>query len=192
MTPPVLPDLSLGDLGALTTRGLVALAARAARRALPLLRLTEDSGPTVDRLAAALWAAEDFAGGTDPESVAAADEIVEAAYAAADSVCGRAGYSGFAAAHAARAARFAAEMGASRDEGLFIEIVASTFGTTLVLRNSSGATDDPLIRAGLRADYDTLLRLRLGAAITAGEPVDPRENGPLGPLWPAGAPAWFS
>src|SRR4051812_17994393 len=130
MTPPPLPDVSLGDLGELTTHGLVAFAARAARRALPLLQLTDDAGPTVSRLAAALWLAEDYARGTDPESVAIADEVVEAAYRAADEICNRAGYTGFAAAHAARAARFAAEMGQQPDDGLFIEVVSSTFGTT--------------------------------------------------------------
>jgi hypothetical protein len=46
--------------------------------------------------------------------------------------------------------------------------------------------------AAARADYDRLRELNLGVYPELGQPIDPMENGPLGPLWPKGPPEWFA
>jgi hypothetical protein len=54
----------------------------------------------------------------------------------------------------------------------------------------SGQFDDmgaDEMRDAIATDYEKLLTLDLGAD----SPVDPRPEGPLGPLWPDGAPAWY-
>jgi hypothetical protein len=144
----------------------------------------------VVRLVAAVWAAEDHARGGNPPPQTRLSDVVSEAYDAASGVCDTAGYAGYAAAHAARSAIYATEFAAG-DEGAFMEALASSFGATLVLRNHCGSGSESLVRAALRADFDTLVRLRLGEPGTDGAPIDPAESGPLGPLWPAGTPAWF-
>ena len=46
--------------------------------------------------------------------------------------------------------------------------------------------------AAARLDYSHLLDLALGAPGELGRPADPSESGPLGPLWPDGAPDWYT
>jgi hypothetical protein len=41
-------------------------------------------------------------------------------------------------------------------------------------------------------DLDRLLGLDLGRTGELGQPIDATEAGPLGPLWPGGAPDWFT
>ena len=50
--------------------------------------------------------------------------------------------------------------------------------------------EDAAQDAAARADYDRLLKLNPGAFPKLGQPIDATENGPLGPLWPAGEPDW--
>ncbi len=40
-------------------------------------------------------------------------------------------------------------------------------------------------------DYRRILELKAGHFPKRGEPIDPREDGPLGPLWPDGEPEWL-
>lgn len=47
-------------------------------------------------------------------------------------------------------------------------------------------------RAAARGDLLRLLALELGRPGTLGKPIDPAQEGPLGPLWPGGAPAWYT
>ncbi|MBV8267761.1 MAG: hypothetical protein JO252_15655, partial [Planctomycetaceae bacterium] len=47
-------------------------------------------------------------------------------------------------------------------------------------------------RAAARGDLQRLRALKLGRPRTLGQPIDPAEGGPLGPLWPGGAPAWYT
>lgn len=189
MTPSPTPEpvtIGLNDLGRLTSRGLVAIAARAARRALPLYRVPADDPGRV-ALVAGLAAAEDHAreGTTPPLDADGIDRLYAVAEAASEAV----GYAGFAPVHAARAGVLAAR--AATEHGQFLELIASAFGALRVLYANSGVVDEPLVLAALRADFDTLVALRLGPPAAAGGPIDPSEGGPLGPLWPAGHPSWF-
>jgi hypothetical protein len=47
-------------------------------------------------------------------------------------------------------------------------------------------------RAAARGDLQRLGALKLGRPGTLGKPIDPAEEGPLGLLWPGGAPAWYT
>lgn len=47
-------------------------------------------------------------------------------------------------------------------------------------------------RAAAWGDLQRLSALKLGRPGTLGQPIDPAEKGPLGPLWPGGAPAWYT
>jgi hypothetical protein len=44
---------------------------------------------------------------------------------------------------------------------------------------------------GAQRDQVKINSLNLGDATEVGEPIDPSESGPLGPLWPDGEPKWF-
>src|SRR5262249_12591133 len=43
----------------------------------------------------------------------------------------------------------------------------------------------------IRSDFEQLTRLHPGTGKELGGPIDPAEDGDLGPLWPAGKPRWF-
>ena len=47
-------------------------------------------------------------------------------------------------------------------------------------------------RTAARGDLHQLLALELGRPGTLGKPIDPAEDGPLGPLWPNAAPDWYT
>jgi hypothetical protein len=47
-------------------------------------------------------------------------------------------------------------------------------------------------RAAARGDLQRLGALKLGRPGMLGKPIDPAEEGPLGPLWPGGVPAWYT
>jgi hypothetical protein len=186
-----LAGVTLGDLGSLTLRGNVAYAARCARRVRPLFRLPADAAAHDARIAAidaALQVAADFAHGEEVPA-GLVQGVAAAAYEVAEDVHNVAGYAGYAAAHAARAV-FGATRASANADATFVEVIASTFGASRVLLANCGSADERLVLAALRADFEALLRLRLGRPGEPGEPVDVNEAGPLGPLWPAGAPPW--
>jgi hypothetical protein len=47
-------------------------------------------------------------------------------------------------------------------------------------------------RAAALDDLRRLVALGLGRPGTLGKPINPAEEGLLGPLWPGGAPAWYT
>ena len=47
-------------------------------------------------------------------------------------------------------------------------------------------------RAAASSDLDRLLALNPGELDPLGAPIDPSEDGPLGPIWPQGAPQWYT
>jgi hypothetical protein len=185
--------VSLGDLGSLTLRGNVAFAVRCARRIRPMFRLPADAAAHDARVAAvdaALQVAEDYVRGEEV-SAGLVQGVAAAAYEVAEDVHDVAGYAGYAAAHAARAV-FGATRASQNTDATIVEVIASTFGASRVLLANCGSADTRLVLAALRADFDALLGLQLGRPGEAGKPVDVSEAGPLGILWPAGAPPWYA
>jgi hypothetical protein len=74
--------------------------------------------------------------------------------------------------------------------------VACTYGTIRVTLNGGTGgrlheTIANVVRGAMRADYDALCGLGLGPLHEPGRAVDATENGPLGPLWPQGAPPGY-
>ncbi|WP_149113837.1 hypothetical protein [Limnoglobus roseus] len=177
MNPPALP-VGLNELGSLTTRGLAAFAARAARRAMELYRpSTDDERTAAEYFLNAIDYADSAARGDASElPVALLDQL----FSLADQVAATAGYAGFAAAHAARVG--ARSIAGAADQTAQLELIASTFGATRVLYTASGDALETVINTALRTDFDALIRLDLGPAATPGQGVDPSPNGPLGPL----------
>ncbi len=192
MSPePVLQGVFLNDLGLLTLRGHVAYAVRCARRVLPLIRVPEDYPGREDGLATLARAgrlADDFARGKDvsPEEVG---PVASDASRFADGLSDEHGYAAFAVAHAARCAWQAGLAEQTGEGNYFLEVIASAFAAGRVLQSSCDAFDAEPVVAALRADFEKLRGLKLGAAGEIGAPVDPSEEGPLGSLWPEGRPA---
>jgi hypothetical protein len=124
------------------------------------------------RAAAAKAAADsDWVDADDAEAAAAwADATVRAVDAAACAAR---------AANAARAADIAAADAAAADAAEDTAHAAWDAG-----RAAS--------RAAARGDLHRLLALELGRPGTLGKPIDPAEDGPLGPLWPNAAPDWYT
>lgn len=177
MNPTPVP-VGLNELGSLTSRGLAAFAARAARRAMQHYRPVSGEEQTATEY---FFNAIDYAdSAARGEATELPGELLDQLFALADQVSGTAGYVGFAAAHAARVG--ARSIVGAADYGSHLELIASTFGATQVLYTAVGEAAAPSAHAALRADYVALMRLELGAAGTPGCGVDPSEAGPLGPL----------
>jgi hypothetical protein len=187
--PPA--GVSLGDLSNLTLRGNVAFAARCARRIRPLVHLPDDAPARAARLQAldaAQQLAEDFARGEEVPA-GLAQGVAAAAHEVAEDIYEVAGFAAYAPAHAVRGVFQAAR--AARGEASFVEVIAAAFGASRVLIVNGGSGMEPFILAALRADFEALLRLRLGRPGELGASVDASEAGPLGTLWPAGTPPWY-
>lgn len=171
--------ITLGDLGTLTTRGLTAFAARAARRAMTYYRPgTDDERTATEYFLNAIEYADNAARGTARELPA---DLVDELFALADQVAATAGYAGFAAAHAARVGTKSLA-GVADDHTAHLDIVASTFGAARVLYTAGGDAAAPALDAAFRADFDKLVELALGDPGTVGRGIDPATTGPLGPL----------
>jgi hypothetical protein len=71
------------------------------------------------------------------------------------------------------------------------------FEVKLAAQTAEAADDAAKAAAGVdaanaaRADLSRLLGLNLGGPGEIGQPIDVTETGPLGSLWPKGAPAWY-
>jgi len=192
-------EISLRDLGELSLRGNVALAVRCARRLRPCLdRLPPDFA---DRQAAlrtadqAIAMAEGFVAGRMDDVVRGA-AISFDAYQVAESAEEYGQYAAHGVSHAAKAAAEALRVGDRANDRDAMEIVACTYGSIRVtLMGGTGyrlmETMLESVRAALRADYDALIKLRLGPLHEPGQPVDASDAGPLGPLWPHGAPPGY-
>jgi hypothetical protein len=189
------------ELYQLPLRAIVALAVRCARRVEPLTaRLGEQSKEIFD---SAIATAQTFAAGVSLE-MNTVDEAARAAARAADVVLHRSDLESIVragAANAARAAWAAAET--ARAASAYTRARGDGAGTEAdfeakVASQTAEAADDAATAAGgvdaaraARADLSRLLGLNLGGPGELGRPIDASENGPLGALWPDGAPDWY-
>jgi hypothetical protein len=178
------------DLLVLPLRALAAYAARCARRVQPLYDQGADGPEAVDGAAVieeAIRFAEAVARGgpatgqngsdatafsvqTFGTAVAAAGTAALAAHCADQATCADIFPDA-----AEKTAEFASEAGIF-SSGCFPYLTANG---RLVENNPASE------------DFRRLIELRLGTFPERGEPVDPSEQGPLGLLWPEGAPVWW-
>jgi RNA polymerase sigma factor (sigma-70 family) len=95
------------------------------------------------------------------------------------------------AARAATAAATAAAAAAADDDAA--DAADAAFAAYLAAADAADAAADAAFAAfaayyaageAARADYDGLLELDLGTYPEPGQPIDPTDRGPLGPLWP--------
>src|SRR5271157_4842354 len=196
------------QLAKLPLRAIVAFAVRCARRVQPLGRvLTEYRQVEVDD---AIAIAEGFArGGKAVHAAGAAARAVDAARAAAakaaaDSDWVDADDAEAAAAWAdatARAADAAACAARAANAARAADIAAADAAAARADADADAAEDTAhaawntgraASRTAARGDLQQLLALELGRPGTLGKPIDPAEDGPLGPLWPNAAPDWYT
>jgi hypothetical protein len=185
MPPETTPDLGLVEVANLSPRASVALAIRCALRTVPHFRLpdNDDAGwqTTYD---AALQRASDFAmGGEDAGE--GLEELVRIAYQMAEDSAEMTQYSGYSAAHAVQIVAHA--LAASRSPGGHgMEMLGSTYGACRVLISKCQTLGRETVLTTLRADLAALRAMPRQTGF--GAPVNPGTGGPLGELWPFGAP----
>jgi hypothetical protein len=179
----------------LPLRAVVAFAARCARRVQPLTSSSPWSRrDAVDR---ALQGAEGFALGGGYRATERAT-LLDAADRADDDYADTTDRAVLAATHAADAAIHAADA-ADRAANADATDRAASFAAdadALATRAAGFAANAALAAydaalAAYDADLDRLAALNLGQPGTLGSAIDPSEEGPLGPLWPNGAPDWY-
>jgi hypothetical protein len=198
---------SLGErLRAFPFYAIIAFAARFVRRVEPLTEglPPHHQGP----FSLAAFVAEQFAT-NHREAIRAtwaaievADAVSEAAWAveagdASDAPKGaaRALLAAEAAIRAVKAAVEVLETGSSAGTLLATEAAtwaARTASLAVVAAAEATGTPDEIVAATVVADLDHLESMALDGPGTFGKPIDPSESGQLGPLWPDGAPAWFT
>jgi hypothetical protein len=184
-------DENLKDqLARLPLRAIVAFAARCASRVRPLADdLPEDYRAVIDR---AISIAEAVAQG---DSTAKAAETAVAAAKAIKPV-----KTDRPSALAAETATLAALVAGS--------VALTTKGVTEAGRAETAARIETAARVAAKAaltaraagdfsgasrvDVERLIALDLGEPAPLGSPIDPSESGPLGRLWPGGAPYWYT
>lgn len=185
------------DLKQLPLRMIVALGARCALRVRPLYRRYSKDAPAIDR---AIQAAERFVDGTrrEPRDGPQPDAAIDAAAGvaarrAADSVrhivlsyiAASLGGQDEAAQEALSAAAAAAYAAASH--------AASRTARTRAADSERAAQEASAhIVAAVAFDFGQLSRLSIKrgqSPFELGDPIDISEDGPLGPLWPDGAPS---
>jgi hypothetical protein len=192
-------EITLHDLGNLCLRATVALAARCARRVRPMMDDLPDDFPDKEGALAvldtALSDAENYARANIIHA-AEADANARLAFQVAEAAFPYRRLGAYAVAHAARAAAEAVRAGERASEEVGMEVTASAYGANRVaLTAGTGNRLDEatmhLIRGAILADFEGLMRLSPGSFRDLGDPVDPADEGPLGALWPNGAPAPF-
>ncbi len=186
--------IGLHDLARLTLRANVAFAVRCAQRLRPCFALPADAPRRREQTAAvdgAIRVAAAFCRGVPVETgrIAAAAEV---AAVVAEDTCEFTHFAGYAALRAAEAAAYAEAAAKNPADANVTEVVAAAFGAGRVLAANADALTLDLVVAALRADVEVLLSLACDANGDLGPPVDPSESGPLGPLWPTGAPGCFA
>lgn len=196
ITMPIRSELpTQNDLEKLPLGAIVAYAVRCARRVQPLYGRAAGIAELAKHEAAVGWAislAEDFCLSHVVNAAA-----YDAAYVARTSVeAVDARDAARAAAAAARAAAYAFDVPRSAvyDRAVYASRVAAEAvdGAKAAARAADHASDGArVVEAAARADFDRLLELNQGTYPKLGQPIDPTENGPLGPLWPAEAPTWW-
>ncbi len=167
----------------MTQRAIVAYAARCARRVQPLYR--SENNRLVKDVDKAICVAEGFARGDAAAYLTSAAAARDAARDAAH-----------AAAHAARAAAAAARAAAGYDVGDAFAASATDAAHAAHAAISDAAEVGDIITPAtvvdaIRRDYDYLASRHPKPEDLFGKPIDPSENGPLGPLWPEGEPESF-
>jgi hypothetical protein len=199
------------QLTELPLRAIMAFAVRCARRVQPLGHvLTEYRPVEVDD---AIASAEGFArGGKAVRAAGAAARAANAARAAARAVDAACAAAAKAAADsdwvdaddadaaaawadaAVRAADAAACAARAANAARAADIAAADAAAAAAEDTAEAAWDSgrAASRAAARGDLRRLVALDLGRPGTLGKPIDPAEKGPLGPLWPGGAPAWYT
>jgi hypothetical protein len=184
--------VGLSDLGRLTARANVAFAVRCAQRMRPCFDLPADAPSRREQTAAvdrAIRVAAAFCRGLpgEPGQAAAA---VRVARRVADETCEFTRFAGYAAVHAAEAAAYAEELVGHSPDSSMTDVVAAAFGAGRVVAANADPETLDCVAAALYADVEKLGSLGCGDGEELGAPVDPSENGPLGPLWPEGPPSW--
>jgi hypothetical protein len=185
--------VGLNDLGQLTVRANVAFAVRCAQRIRPCFQLPENHPRRREHMAAidsAIGVAAAFCQGQalDPGRAAAAAELAEAI---AEATYQTTNYAAFGAVRAAEAAAHAEAWVRNPSSSEAIQIVAAAFGAARVLAANADMFSHNTVADALYADMEKLQTLGPGACEELGPPIDPTEEGPLGPLWPAGVPLCF-
>jgi hypothetical protein len=181
-----MPELpSVEELKQLPLRAIVAYATRCARRVVPLFEFAELKPRHKKDLKYAILVAEEFARGeTNAEfSDSVRSDALSAAVHYADLS---------AAVNAARAAADAAyaAVNAARADAAYAAYAARAAADAAyaaVYTTAARAAADAAY-AAVYTDFKSLINLRLGRYPELGEPIDPSEKGPLGPLWPDGEP----
>jgi hypothetical protein len=177
---PLLPTEE--DLDQLPLRAIVAYAVRCAKRVQPRFRLAKsipDYSTHQAAVAKAVKLAEAFCVRDDVDAAAAADAADTAAYDAADAQIKAAADAAACAAAACEAANPADDAAPAYDAACAAGYAASACGEHAEAFAEAAA-----------GDYERLLELDYDGWSDFGPPVDPSEKGPLGPLWPRGAPRW--
>ena len=182
--------VALGDLAQLTLRANVAFAVRCALRLRPCFDLPADAPGRLEQMAAldgAIRVALAFCRGL-PGEAGRAIAAARLAAVVAEDTCEATNFAGFAAVRAAEAAANAEEFVRNPSDAGIMEVVAAAFGAGRVVAANADAFTLDLVASALRGDVDRLRSLAPGASKELGVAIDPAEDGPLGPLWPAGAP----
>jgi hypothetical protein len=189
------------DLMALPLRAIVAYSVRSARRVQPRFCLwlwASSPSPDARHITAienAIAMAEQFALGVERTSSEFEDGIEAANRAARHAGEQSAAYAASTAAHAAHAAAYAlrtARAAARYANPSPNETFPAPDTVAIMAAHASAAA----LHAGAEADlagsdFRRLEKGQNGRYPELGTPVDPGETGPLGTLWPAGAPDWF-
>ncbi len=183
------------DLKKLPLLAIVAYAVRCARRVQPILDAIPNFAAHGAAVEQAISLAERFCVGQDlndaPDAAERAADAAGRAAAVARSFAG-----GSAVALAAGAAQAAAQAAAAvedfwaQPDSADRVARAATYAAGRAGR-AVAADRYAAVSAAARADYDRLLELNPGSDDNLGQPIDPKEDGPLGSLWPDGAPEWW-
>jgi hypothetical protein len=190
-------------LAQLPHRARVAVAARCARRVEPLTWGLEAEVRTA--VSRAIGIAEKFAcGERSGASSSAAARVSAATVRAAAARVSAAAYAGDAAratvrAAAARVSTYATDAAASDAAAAEAAAAAARFADAVSAYATNAAnwtlavTDLPSnLMPAVLADIEKLEALRLGSPNETGDPIDSSEAGPIGTLWPHGAPWWYT
>src|SRR5512135_3250380 len=200
------------QLAQLPLRAIVAFAVRCARRVQPLGHVLTEYRPV--EVEDAIASAEGFArGGKAVRAAGAAARAADAARAAARAVDAARAAAAKAAADSdwvdaddaeaadawaeapVRAADAAACAARAANAGHAADIAAadaSAAGADADTARAAWDTGRDAARDAARGDLRRLRALDLGRPGTMGKPIDPAEQGPLGPLWPDAAPDWYT
>jgi hypothetical protein len=173
----------------LPLRAQLAFAARCARRVQPLATRVPDDPAKHEAVERAIHVAEQLARGdrvTQAEAGSAYDGARDAARSAWDGGDPTASRARDAAAYTAQAAshvRPGSRLGPAADASRAAFYAYNDSGDAANAVEARATFD-----AAASSDLTQLARLKLGTSPNLGAAIDPSESGPLGPLWPKGAP----